>query len=79
MKTKVVLSPDGDFIKIMEPSLTPAYLIRDVNNFHNLPSMHKIIANNIKAMDWQHTKVSILTLPGDMTCKIEVLVIRKGT
>lgn len=85
-KTKAVLSPDGDYIKITEPS-TPAYLIKEVDILHDLegtnqciPSLreHKIIATDIKTKDWRQTKSTILTLPDDLACKIDHFGNTKG-
>jgi hypothetical protein len=39
---------------------------------------HKIFAADIKTKDWRHTKATIFTLPGDMTCKIEHFGNAKG-
>jgi hypothetical protein len=45
------------------------------------PSMQertKIIVTNTKTKDWHHMKVTILTLPGDITCKVDNVGNSKG-
>jgi hypothetical protein len=85
LKTKAVLSPDGDYIKVTEPSI-PTYLRKDVEAIHKLEGTvcipvkreHKIIATDIKTKDWQQSKETILNLPEGVICKADYFGNTKG-